>query len=105
MAQLPSDPSRWLAELMESAKTPWWPADQATEVGQAFAAALAPWTKAVADVANWQLQAFNAMAAPWLSAMPGAKEKITDRRFSGDAWQNDPRYEALARTYLAQSEM
>src|SRR3974390_2277131 len=39
---------------------------------------------------------------------PGAGGKpaaLEDRRFAGEAWKNDPRYDLLKRTYLAYSEM
>ena len=39
------------------------------------------------------------------AAGPAGGEPITDRRFAGEAWTKDPRYEALARTYLAQTEL
>ena len=34
-----------------------------------------------------------------------AAEPIKDRRFAGEAWTKDPRYEAVARTYLAQTDL
>ena len=33
------------------------------------------------------------------------REPIKDRRFAGEAWTKDPRYEAVARTYLAQTDL
>src|SRR5260370_14395450 len=47
------------------------------------------------------------MAAPWRAAMPGvggAAGPAKDKRFAGEAWSKDPRFDALARTYLAQTE-
>ena len=34
-----------------------------------------------------------------------AAEPIKDRRFASDAWSKDPRYEAVARTYLTQTDL
>ena len=73
-----------------------------------MAAAAAPWTKAVAEITALQLEALKTLAAPWTALMPGvtpAAEPIKDRRFSSDAWTKDPRYEAVARTYLAQTDL
>ena len=39
--------------------------------------------------------------------MPGvdvAAAPVKDRRFAGETWSKDPRFDALARTYLAQTE-
>ena len=46
--------------------------------------------------------------APWTAAIPGAElitKPIRDRRFAGEAWSKDPRYEALAKTYVAQTDL
>ena len=75
---------------------------------KAFAAAAAPWTKAVAELSKLQMDMFQQMMAPWMAVMPGAAstaEPIKDRRFAGEAWTKDPRFEAVARTYLAQTEL
>jgi poly[(R)-3-hydroxyalkanoate] polymerase subunit PhaC len=99
------DPQRWLQDLMSAEHAPWAGLDPSAPA-KAMAAALAPWTKAVADVTALQLDAMRRLATPWLGLLPGAPEPgRVDRRFAGDAWQGDPRYEAVARTYLAQVEL
>jgi len=107
MSQPTPDPTRWLTELM-STEHVMWPNLQVADTTKAMAAAAAPWTKAVADITALQLEALKTLAAPWTALMPGvtpAAEPIKDRRFSSDAWTKDPRYEAVARTYLAQTDL
>ncbi len=87
MSQQIPDPARWLADLMQVQQT--------------------VWTKAVADLTAWQLGTLQQMATAWTGALPGAgaaAEPIKDKRFAGEAWRTDPRFDALARTYLAQTE-
>jgi polyhydroxyalkanoate synthase len=107
MSQPTPDPTRWLAELM-STEHVLWPDLQVADTTKAMAAAAAPWTKAVADITALQLEALKTLAAPWTALLPGATpaaEPIKDRRFADDAWSKDPRYEAVARTYLAQTDL
>ena len=108
----PSDSTRWLSDLLKEAQGAPWPGVDVMAGAKALTKTLteasAQWTKAVTDVTAWQQDTLKAMTAPWLAAIPGAgasTEKITDRRFSGEAWQADPRYAALAKTYLAQSDL
>ena len=85
-----------------------WPPIDIADSGKAFAAAAAPWTKAIADFTAMQLAAVQKMTASWTSAIPGfgaAAEPVKDKRFAGEAWRKDPRYDAVVRTYLAQSDI
>jgi polyhydroxyalkanoate synthase len=108
MSQPTPDPTRWLTELM-STEHVMWPDLHIADTAKAMTAATAPWTKAVADITALQLEALKTLAAPWTALMPGApspaSEPIKDRRFASDAWSNDPRYEAVARTYLTQTDL
>ena len=107
MSPATPDPTRWLTDLM-STEPVLWPSLDVADTSKAFAAAAAPWTKAVADITKMQMDMLQQMAAPWLAAMPAAAsttEPIKDRRFAGEAWTKDPRFEAVARTYLAQAEL
>jgi polyhydroxyalkanoate synthase subunit PhaC len=96
--QIP-DPARWLADLMKAQRTVLWPAGDISDTPQTLAAAATSWTKAVADLTAWQLGTLQQMAASWTAAEP-----IKDKRFAGEAWSKDPRFDALARTYLLQAE-
>src|SRR3954454_8662082 len=101
------DPTRWLTDLM-STQHVLWPNLDITGTSQSVYAAMAPWTKAVADITALQMDALKQLTAPWTALVPGAApeaEPIKDRRFSGEAWTKDPRYEAVARTYLAQTDL
>jgi polyhydroxyalkanoate synthase subunit PhaC len=84
------------------------PSLDVADTSKAFAAAVAPWTKAVADITKMQMDMLQQMAALWLAAMPAAAsttEPIKDRRFAGEAWTKDPRFAAVARIYLTQAEL
>jgi poly[(R)-3-hydroxyalkanoate] polymerase subunit PhaC len=107
MSRPTPDPTSWLTDLM-STEHVLWPTVDVADTSKAFAAAAAPWTKAVADITALQLEALKSLTAPWTALMPGAgpaAEPIKDRRFADDAWTKDPRYEAVARTYLAQTDL
>ncbi|MGZ8750303.1 MAG: PHA/PHB synthase family protein [Pseudonocardia sp.] len=107
MSQPTPDPTRWLTELM-STEHVMWPGLNIADTTKAMAAAAAPWTKAVAEITALQLEALKTLAAPWTALLPGvtpAAEPIKDQRFAGEAWTKDPRYEAVARTYLAQTDL
>jgi polyhydroxyalkanoate synthase len=102
----PADPTRWLTDLM-STQHVLWPNLDITGTSQAVSAAMAPWTKAVSDITALQMEALKQFTAPWTAMMPGTAnaEPIKDRRFTGEAWTKDPRYEVVARTYLAQTDL
>src|SRR5215203_1209937 len=102
------DPTRWLQDLMRTEPAALWPAANIADTGKAVAAVAAPWTKAVADFTAMQLTAVQQMTAPFTAALPGlgaAAEPVKDKRFAGEPWTKDPRYEALVRTYLTQSDL
>src|SRR4029079_14105489 len=108
MSQPTPDPTRWLTELM-STEHVMRPDLHIADTTKAMAAAAAPWTKAVAEITALQLEALKTLQAPWTGLLPGAAspaaEPIKDRRFATDAWTKAPRYEAVARTYLAQTDL
>ncbi|HLY64625.1 MAG TPA: alpha/beta fold hydrolase, partial [Chloroflexota bacterium] len=107
MSQQIPDPTRWLADLMQAQHTVLWPTGDIVATSETLAAAATSWTKAVADFTTWQLGTLQQMATAWTEALPGAgaaAEPVKDKRFAGEAWSKDPRFDALARTYLAQTE-
>jgi polyhydroxyalkanoate synthase subunit PhaC len=102
------DPAQWLRNLMTTEPAALWPTVNIADTGKAVAAVSAPWTKAVADFTAMQLAAVQQVTAPWTAALPGAgaaAEPVKDKRFAGEAWTEDPRYDAVVRTYLTQSEL
>ena len=56
------------------------------------------WTAAMGGANPWQAMGG---ANPWL---PATNQDSTDKRFAGEAWNNDPRFDLLKRTYLAYSK-
>src|SRR6201985_345837 len=79
MPQETPDPARWLADLMRAQQ----------DMQETMQQLAAPW------------------ASFWASAWPSTAataEPAGDKRFAGEAWSKDPRFAALARTYVAQTE-
>src|ERR1700735_2460211 len=100
MSQQPPDHARWLFVLMNAEHPVLWPAGRAFGASKALAAAATSWTKAVADYTSWQLSTLQQMASFWTAAMPGAGaagSPVKDKRFAGEAWSKDTRFDALAR--------
>ena len=107
MSQPTPDPTRWLTELM-STEHVMWPGLDVADTTKAMAAAAAPWTKAVADITALQLEALK--TARRAVDGPAARRHARGRAdqgpaVRGEAWTKDPRYEAVARTYLAQTDL
>ena len=104
MTRATPDPTRWLTDLLESGHLRW-PAPDVSAVTKAMTAATEPWTKAVGDLTKLQWETFSTLTKGWAAMLPtAAAEPIADRRFADEAWPKDPRYAAVARTYLAQTE-
>jgi poly[(R)-3-hydroxyalkanoate] polymerase subunit PhaC len=98
--------TRWLTDLL-STEHVLWPNVDIADTAKAMAAASAPWTKAVAEITKLQLDTLTKLTSAWMSMVPGATapEPIEDRRFADEVWTKDPRYEAVARTYLTQTDL
>ena len=101
------DPARWLTELMANPLSPLQsfgsdnPATPFATLPMPMPMPMAmPWLEATNTFVQWQQQAFRQMVA--LSPWPGVP--TDDRRFAGEAWRQGPAYDAVARTYLMQSE-
>jgi len=104
------DPTQWLSDLMaaqqqfgRSLGSP-----TARDPGEIAPSGPAlPWQQAVDAMAQWQ-QAMQQVTSIWSAAMPGlstgGETPAPDRRFAAEPWRQDPRFEALARTYLVESE-
>ena len=117
------DAAGWLTELMKSEQMALWPAGGVAETSKAVAGAAAPWSKAVAELTSGQLDSLKQFAALWSAVLlqlapvgvgaagveaagvGAGAEPIADKRFAGEAWTKDPRAAAVARTYLAQTEL
>lgn len=113
MAQASNDPTQWLTALVNQQKAVLMPTGDPTGATKTLTETMAPWTKAFNDLSQAQFKLFQSMTAPvlqlfepWLKMVPGAEaftKPLTDKRFAGEAWK-DPRFEGLARTYLATTE-
>jgi len=117
MAAPTPDPSKWLTDLLagqqELLRVLGGDVDATTPAGAPHKAAaepspvlsfMSPWVDGGKTMQAWQQQA----SRWWAGALPGfiagAPAPVADRRFAGDAWRNDPRFEALSRSYLGLSE-
>jgi poly[(R)-3-hydroxyalkanoate] polymerase subunit PhaC len=106
MTRATPESTRWLTDLM-STEHVLWPKVDIADTTKAMAAATAPWTKAVAEITKLQLDTLTKLTTAWTAMLPGAstQEPIADRRFRDEAWTKDPRYAAVARTYLNQTDL
>ena len=93
------DPARWLAELMANPLSPL-PSRGSDKHAALPMPMFTPWLETTNAFVQWQQQAFQQMVAmsPWAGA------PTDDRRFAGEAWHQGPAYDAVARSYLFQSE-
>lgn len=106
MAVQAPDPAQWFSRLLESQQALW--RGGGTDAS-APPAQLVPWIPATAPFVPWQKQVMEHFAAWWTSAVPAwhsspGTNLETDRRFAGDAWLKDRRFDTLARAYLAQAD-
>lgn len=114
MATPTTDPTQWFTDLVKQQRSVLTQSGDSIGMAKQLSEALVPWTKAFNDLTRAQLQLFQTwsapvqeMFAPWFKLIPGAEaftKPITDKRFAGEAWTKDPRFEVLARTYLATTE-
>jgi polyhydroxyalkanoate synthase len=65
--------------------------------------ALAPWLQAARSFTDWQQQTLQQMGSLWAPPADAAAAPV-DRRFAADPWRQDPRFDAVARAYLTQSQ-
>jgi len=106
MSTRPNDPAQWLANLF--AVNPG--AMGHPGGGDAGADRADPFSQATRQFAEMQQTYARQMSSLWTGVwgLPGQKEEAPgatdDKRFTGDAWQQDPRYDVLKRTYLAYSD-
>src|SRR3954463_3300189 len=108
MSQLPNDPSQMLAQLFEQGQAMMRQiptAGDALGAPDPMAAASAPskqFTDMQQDFLKQMTGFWSGMAGfspPANAAAPRAID--TDRRFAGDAWRDDPRFDLIKRTYLS----
>ena len=93
--------TQWLTELMakqQSLLAPFGPAAAVAPWADLAAQPFTPWLQAAGGFVQWQ-QAIQQMVMPWAGAKP------EDRRFAASAWQQGPLFDAMARAYMAQSEL
>ena len=95
-----SDPFDWFTDLLKSQPGVLWSGG----TGGGGLHATKNLTYAASVFAQWQRDSLQLMA-PWVGAVSGegaSRERISDRRFADKAWNEDPRFELMARAYVAQ---
>ena len=99
------DPSLWMNDLLKAQQDLWQPFVNLPAADPAGAPALTPWLQAAQQGwQQWSALWSGAITGSAFAGFGGAAAAPADRRFAGDAWQQDPRFDALARTYLQQSQ-
>jgi len=96
MSTTSNDPAQLLASLLKGGQSIF---DNSAAVFIAFTQQMAQVQQQLVD----QMTAFWAGASGEFAAAPTAA-KDGDRRFAGEPWRNDPRFDLMRRTYLAYSE-
>ena len=107
---IPSGPDQLAARPDEDRRrSVLWPAGDIADTGKALAAAAAPWTKAVADFTSWQIKTLQQMACAVDGGLAGSAGPRPSRSRTGASpgrpGAKDPRFEAVVRTYLTQTEL
>jgi polyhydroxyalkanoate synthase subunit PhaC len=111
MATQTNDPTRWFSELLAAQQSLLQQATSTSTAGDSRPAsgALLPWLPMTTTFVEWQQQLMKQFNTWWAVAIPArsaaAGMSAPDRRFATEPWKQDPRFEALARSYLTQSEM
>ena len=105
MATQTPHPTQWFSNLLKVQQDTL----RAGLDSSATPASLLQWLPATEPFVEWQQQVMQQFSAWWTGAIPGwnppsAAGAAADRRFASDSWINDPRYESLARVYLAQAD-
>ena len=114
MADQPDDPTLWLANLFQAGQEmmkPFIAAGGAPSVPVPEQDPYAQFAAAAKGIADMQQNYMQQMTNLWLamSGMPGAATGALpgdgDKRFAGDSWQRDPRFDLLKRAYLGYSSL
>jgi polyhydroxyalkanoate synthase subunit PhaC len=98
--QSPADPTAWWRDLLAQ-----WPAAAPGASGGDVGDAFTLWQQALPNWLALHEQTLKVLL-PWWPGAPQAgvaPNPAADRRFADEAWQNDPRFAALAQAYAAQA--
>jgi len=104
------DTTQWLAELLRSQQMlrPFGMSAAPPAAGEGGTSPT-PWLEAANVFGAWQQRALQQMAALWPGAPSGSTDPTgeagQDRRFATEAWRKDPRFDMLARSYLAHAKL
>ena len=105
------DPTQWFSDLLAVQQSM---LRQAGAGGSGTDAPAAPdnlllWLPMTVAFVDWQQQVMKQFTEWWTTAIPGwgavPAAAAPDRRFAANPWQQDPRFDGLARAYLMHSEL
>ena len=111
MANPPNDPAQLLASLLEGGQAMLWPFGMPSALEPGKSDPMGELIAATQQIAGMQQEFWKEALAYW-SAVPSAAAGVaqipaeaadSDRRFSAEAWRNDPRFDLIRRSYLAYS--
>ena len=114
MTNATNDPAQFLAKLLETGQQMMQQSLSAatgTDAPGAPADPFAQWVEASKRVTDMQQEYMKQVTGFWSAAMGGAMPwqafappaDAGDKRFAGEAWNNDARFDAIKKTYLAYS--
>ncbi|GAC1504740.1 MAG: class I poly(R)-hydroxyalkanoic acid synthase [Steroidobacteraceae bacterium] len=109
-AQAPN-PAQWFADLLAAQRSMLQQIGATGSGPDELAASntLSPWLPMTLAFLDSQQQAMKQFTEMWMAVLSGwgasPSGATRDRRFAADPWKQDARFDALARTYLAQSDL
>ncbi len=106
------DPSKWLTDLLAGQQELFRilgggadPAGSGEAPPPLALPFMSPWMEGTKALLAWQQQASSWWTGALAGSGVGAQVPAADRRFAGEAWRNDPRFDGLTQTYLGLSDM
>ena len=105
------DPTQWFSDLLVVQQSMLRQAGAGRSGSDAPAAPgnLLPWLPMTVAFVDWQQQVMKQFTEWWTTGIPGwgagPAAAASDRRFAADPWQQDPRFDAVARAYLMNSQL
>jgi polyhydroxyalkanoate synthase len=105
------DPTQWFSDLLAVQQSMLRQAGAGRSGSDAPAAPgnLLPWLPMTVAFVDWQQQVMKQFTEWWTTGIPGwgagPAAAASDRRFAADPWQQDPRFDAVARAYLMNSQL
>jgi len=107
MTTPPPDPAEWLRNMFKSQTDmlQGFGTDSPGSTNATGAKVQAQWQELSNNLGKLQQDYFRQMAALWPATAPGSTPAAQDKRFAGEAWRADPRFEMATRGYQVYSSL